>query len=52
MIPFLLASTFSCSEAEDLIKKFNSRGVSDETKVELIEVAKANTEPGCWDAND
>ena len=52
MIPFLLASSLSCPDAEDLIQKFNARGVSDEQKVELIEVVKANTEPGCWDAND
>ena len=52
MIPFLLASALSCPDAEDLIQKFNARGVSDEQKVELIEVVKTNTEPGCWDAND
>ena len=52
MIPFLLASSLSCPDAEDLIQKFNARGVSDEQKVELIEVVKTNTEPGCWDAND
>jgi len=52
MIPILLASALSCPDAEDLIEKFNNRHVSEEQKVELIEVVKTNTELGCWDAND
>jgi hypothetical protein len=52
MIPFLLASTLSCSDAESLIEKFNKRNVSQEQKVELIRVVKDSTEAGCWDAND
>ena len=52
MIPFLLASTLSCSDAESLVEKFNKRNVSQEQKVELIRVVKASTEAGCWDAND
>tara|TARA_R100000664_G_C2713957_1_gene109780 strand:- start:45 stop:203 length:159 start_codon:yes stop_codon:yes gene_type:complete len=52
MIPFLLASTLSCSSAEVLIEKFDGSNVPQEQKVELIEVVKTNTEAGCWDAND
>jgi len=52
MIPILLASTLSCSDAESLIEKFTTRNVPQEQKVELIEVVKTNSEAGCWDAND
>ena len=52
MVPILLASTLSCSDAESLIEKFTTRNVPQEQKVELIEVIKTNTEAGCWDAND
>ena len=52
MIPFLLASTLSCSDAESLVEKFNKRNVSQEQKVELIRVVKNSTEAGGWDAND
>ena len=52
MVPILLASTLSCSDAEILIEKFNGRNVPQEQKVELVEIVKINTEAGCWDAND
>ena len=52
MIPFLLATALSCSDAESLIEKFNKRDVSQEQKNELIEVIKTNSDEGCWDAND
>ena len=52
MIPFLLATALSCSDAESLIEKFNKRDVSQEQKIELIEVIKTNSDEGCWDAND
>ena len=52
MIPILLASTLSCSDAEILIETFNGSDVPQEQKVELVEVVKTNTEAGCWDAND
>ena len=51
MIPILLASTLSCSDAEILIETFNGSDVPQEQKVELVEVIKTNTESGCWDAN-
>jgi len=52
MTPFLLASIFSCSDAESLLEKFNARDVPQEQKIELIRVVKDSTEAGCWDAND
>ena len=52
MTPFLLASIFSCSDAEILIEKFNGSDVPQEQKVELVRVVKDSTEARCWDAND
>ncbi len=53
MLPFLLASTLTCSESQQLVEnlKTNPRHRS-EMKVELIEVIKTSTQKGCWDAND
>jgi len=51
MIPFLLASTLSCSDAEVLIEKFDESNVPQEQRVELVRVVKDSTEAGCWDAN-
>tara|TARA_Y100001963_G_scaffold119095_1_gene166065 strand:- start:917 stop:1069 length:153 start_codon:yes stop_codon:yes gene_type:complete len=50
MIPFLLASALSCSDAQDLIDNINKSKV--EEKEELIEVIKTNAPKDCWDAND
>ena len=51
MIPFLLATSLSCSEAQELIDKMRSYKVEDETKSEMIQIVKEET-TGCWDAND
>jgi len=52
MIPFLLASVLSCSDAETLISSAEKSKLPQEDKVGLVEVIKANTKAGCWDAND
>ena len=52
MLPFLLASVLSCSEAQSLIENANKSDLPQEDKVGLVEVIKTNTEAGCWDAND
>ena len=53
MIPFLLASAISCSDAEALVDSARkARGLDTVSKEELIEVIKANSEESCWDAND
>ena len=52
MIPFLLASVLSCSEAKILIDHANESNLPQEDKVGLVEVIEANTEAGCGDAND
>ena len=49
MIPFLIATSFTCSEANDLIDKMKSYKLEDEVKVEMIQIMKEGTE-GCWDA--
>jgi len=49
MIPFLIATSFTCSEAYDLVDKMKSYKVEDEVKVEMIQIVKEETE-GCWDA--
>ena len=51
MIPFLIATSLTCSEANELVEKMRAYNVSDETKVEMISIVKEETE-GCWDAND
>ena len=51
MIPFLLATSLSCSEAQELVEKMRAYKVEDETKSEMIQIVKEET-TGCWDAND
>tara|TARA_B100000131_G_scaffold278043_1_gene282263 strand:- start:29 stop:187 length:159 start_codon:yes stop_codon:yes gene_type:complete len=50
MIPFLIATSFSCSDASELIDKMKKYNVSDEVKSEMIQIVKEETR-GCWDAN-
>ena len=53
MIPFLLASALSCSDAQDLIDSANkARDLDTVSKEELVEVIKNNSPKECWDAND
>ena len=51
MIPFLMATTLSCQEAQGIID--NLEDASTPYKIELVQVIKmSTTEEGCWDAND
>ena len=52
MIPFLIASSFTCSDAADIIEKMKSYNVEDETRIEMIQVIKEETKECNWDAND
>ncbi len=53
MIPFLLATALSCSDAKEINQSImKQRDLSILDKHELIEVMRTNTEEGCWDAND
>ena len=50
MIEFLLATTLTCSEAQELIDKVSvSQGVDRDS---IIEVIKTNTEPGCYEGSE
>ena len=53
MIPFVLATVLTCEEGSDLIKKLVKPSLPDSDKIELTQIIKTSTEPGCdWDAND
>ena len=51
MIPILIATSLSCSDAQELVDKMRTYRVDDETKSEMIQIVKEETK-GCWDAND
>ena len=50
MIPFLIATSLTCSEAHELVDKMRAYKVEDQTKAEMISIVKDET-TGCWDAN-
>jgi hypothetical protein len=45
----LIAASLTCSEAHDLVDKMKSYKVSEETRTEMIQIVKEETEE-CWDA--
>tara|TARA_B100001250_G_scaffold285171_1_gene247223 strand:- start:213 stop:368 length:156 start_codon:yes stop_codon:yes gene_type:complete len=51
MIPFLIAASLTCSEANELVDKMSEYKVAEETKSEMIQIVKEET-TGCWDADD
>ena len=51
MIPFIIATSLTCSEAHELVDKMRTYRVEEQTKSEMIQIVKEET-PGCWDAND
>tara|TARA_B100000287_G_scaffold183838_1_gene173872 strand:- start:600 stop:755 length:156 start_codon:yes stop_codon:yes gene_type:complete len=51
MLPVLIATSLTCSEATELIDKMRTYRVEEETRSEMIQIVKEET-PGCWDAND
>jgi len=51
MIPFLIATSLTCSEAYELVDKMRAYNVEDETKAEMISIVKEET-GNCWDGND
>ena len=52
MIPFLIATSLSCSEANGLIDKMKVYHVEDEVRAEMIQIVKDEAPQDCWDAND
>ena len=51
MIPFLIATSFTCSDANVLIDKMKAYDVTEEVRTEMIQVIKEETR-SCWDEND
>ena len=51
MIPFLLATSLTCSEAQELVDKMSTYKVEDETKAEMISIVKEEKQ-GSWEGND
>ncbi len=49
MIPILLATSLTCSDAHILVDKMSKYNVEEETRSEMIEIVKEETK-GCWDA--
>ena len=49
MIPFLIATSITCSEATTLIDKMKGYDVSEEVRAEMIQVITEETRD-CWDA--
>jgi len=49
MIPILLATSLTCSDAHILVDKMSKYNVEDEVKSEMIQIVKEETK-GCWDA--
>ena len=52
MLPFLIATSLSCSEAQELVDKMRTYNVEEETKSEMIQIVKDEAPKDCWDAND
>ena len=49
MLPVLIATSLTCSEAHELVDKMRAYKVEDQTKAEMISIVKEETQ-GCWDA--
>ena len=47
MIPFLIATSLTCSEAHELVDKMRAYDVEEQTRIEMISIVKEETE-GCW----
>ena len=51
MIPFLIASAFTCEDANTLISKMQTYRVSEEVRSEMIQIVKDSAPGECdWDA--
>ena len=50
MIPILIATAFTCSDAQVLVDKMKTYKVEEETKLEMIQVVKDEMSLCDWDA--
>jgi hypothetical protein len=46
----VIASTFSCADASVLIEKMRTYRVEEETRTEMIQIVKGETQGCDWDA--
>ena len=51
MNPFLIATSFTCSDATVLIDKMKAFKVEEDLRAEMNQVIKEETKD-CWDGND
>ena len=50
MIPILIATAFTCSDAQVLIDRMKTYSIEEETKLEMIQVVKEEMSVCNWDA--
>jgi len=50
MIPFLIASAFTCEDANSLISKMQTYRTSEEHRSEMIQIVKDSVRECDWDA--
>jgi hypothetical protein len=50
MIPFLIATALTCSEADSLISKMQTYRTSEEHRSEMIQIVKDSVRECDWDA--
>ena len=50
MLPILIATTFSCSDAQVLVDRMKAYKIEEETKFEMIQVVKEEMSTCNWDA--
>ena len=50
MIPFIIATAFSCEDATSLISKMQTYRTSEEHRIEMIQIVKDSTRGCDWDA--
>ena len=52
MIEFLIATALDCEGSQKLVEKIMKSQQLTNSKHELVEVIKTNTEPGCYEGSD
>ena len=48
MIELIAYEVLACEDAEEIIKKIQRRVMGDEVRIEMVEVIKDNSQPGCF----
>jgi len=50
MIPFIIATAFTCEDANNLISKMQKYRTSEENRIEMIQIVKDSVRECDWDA--